>query len=691
MLKREAIASEVDALRLSLSESERRLRLAKADLDTVEESLRRQRAKFVEAQSAGRLKRLVKGLDPERLQRGIDEASGSVDSKMLLVRELSSQAAQVATHASSKEKEATSAEIEVRDLLRDFGMSEGQLEVGRKGFEQRRDNILARVAEIGRELDELRKRILSEARLVATTLTKTYVSKQFPDAPFDVIVLDEASMAPLPHLYWATSRCRDAVTIIGDFLQLPPICHAEDKPMARKWLGRSIFGVLGVDNVQNASADPRVKLLDTQYRMAPEISAIPNRLFYQNKLIDHPSVCGRVLDDGVSQSALVLLDTSAVNPWCTQLSAGSRFNLYHALVCATLGRRLTQTVPGLRVGVLTPYGPQARLTHKIARDWGLLERLRIATIHSFQGGEEKIVIFDTTEGLGPRVAPMLDEVRTPGSGASLVLNVALTRAQSRVYLVAHTKKLLAELHPDSALCRVIRHFQSNAEVLDSGALVDKYFTADFERWAGILLSPTAPVAATPPGILYTQRSFWPEFLEDLKSAERRVIVNSPFLTVDRASKFMDYFRSMVERGIEITVHTWPSSRHEGNMARQSEAVIAALRSIGVRVVERYQSKKHFKTAIIDDRVLWDGSLNILSYRDTEEHMWRLEGSSAIEQIVSDLQFEEDMPSGCQLAERCPAPGCGGFLVVRSKHGRKFFGCSNFAKTKCRYTRPLGAD
>lgn len=106
--------------------------------------------------------------------------------------------------------------------------------------------------------------------------------------------------------------------------------------------------------------------------------------------------------------------------------------------------------------------------------------------------------------------------------------------------------------------------------------------------------------------MYTQRSFWPEFLEDLRSAERRLIVNSPFLTVDRVSKFMDYFRSMVERGIEITVHTWPSSRHEGNMARQSEAVIAALRSIGVRVVERYQSKKHFKTAIIDDRFLGMG-------------------------------------------------------------------------------------
>ena len=96
------------------------------------------------------------------------------------------------------------------------------------------------------------KTFSSEARLIATTLTKTFTAKQFPDTPFDVLILDEASMAPIPHLYWAASRCRGYITIVGDFLQLPPICIAKED-MAQKWLGRSLFSVLGIDQLKRLS------------------------------------------------------------------------------------------------------------------------------------------------------------------------------------------------------------------------------------------------------------------------------------------------------------------------------------------------------------------------------------------------------------------------------------------------------
>ncbi|MBL7210072.1 MAG: AAA family ATPase, partial [Dehalococcoidia bacterium] len=284
----DAILSELDGLRLSLSESETLLRMAQADLNMLGKSQIRNREKLLEAQSAGRLKRFFTGLDPQKLQYEIDQTTISIDSKMRLVREISGRLSELRSYIKAKEGEAKTAKTEVDDLLQYLGVSTSELEGKKKEFDQRKDTILARIAEINRQLDEIQKNVLSEARLVATTLTKTFVAKQFPDVPFDVLVVDEASMAPLPHLYWAASRCREVVTIVGDFLQLPPICIAHDKPMAQKWLGRSIFAVLGIHSVGGACDDPRVKLLDTQYRMAPEISAIPNHFFYQNKLKDDP-------------------------------------------------------------------------------------------------------------------------------------------------------------------------------------------------------------------------------------------------------------------------------------------------------------------------------------------------------------------------------------------------------------------
>ena len=687
----DAILSELDGLGLSLSESERLLRMAQADLDMLEESQIRNREKLLEAQSAGRLKRFFTGLDPQKLQYEIDQTTISIDSKVRLVREMSRRLSELRLLIKTKEDEAKTAKTEVDDLLQHLGVSAGELESKKKEFDQRKDTILARIAEINRQLDEIQKNILSEARLVATTLTKTFVAKQFPEVPFDVLVLDEASMAPLPHLYWAAGRCREFATIVGDFLQLPPICIADDKPMVQKWLGRSIFDVLGIHSVKGACDDLRVKLLDTQYRMAPEISAIPNRFFYQNKLKDSPTISNCKLKDGVSESPLVLVETTAMNPWCSRLSTGSRFNLYNALVSATLARRIIQNIPDGKIGIVTPYGPQARLINKIAKDWGLLDRLRISTIHRFQGGEEAIIIFDTTEGTGTKVAPMLDDTKRD-SDARLVLNVALTRAESRLYLVAHTKHLLSDLHRDSALSRIIRHFQQEAETLESEILVDNYFTADFEKWADALLSVTAPTREPVSGDLYTERNFWAQFFQDLKTVKERVIILSPFLSIRRSSMFMDYFQAMIRRGTEIKIYTRPINQQVGEMANQADVVIRQLRSIGANVIER--RNMHQKVAILDNAIAWEGSLNILSHRDTGEHMRRFECPSAIEEIVRNLELEEENAVGTQIGESCPGskrlPNCNGYLVIRAaKSGRKFLGCSNYPK--CNYTRPIGGQ
>jgi hypothetical protein len=215
--------------------------------------------------------------------------------------------------------------------------------------------------------------------------------------------------------------------------------------------------------------------------------------------------------------------------------------------------------------------------------------------------------------------------------------------------------------------------------------VDSYFTNDFERWAEAFL-PTSTTHPFSSGNLYTERNFWAKFSQDLKICKSRLIIISPFLAVQRGSFFMNYFRAMKSRGVDIRVHTRPKNQQTGEMANQANTVIEQLRSIGVSIIER--RKMHQKVAIIDDAIAWEGSLNLLSHRDTTEQMRRLEGLSTIKEIISILELDEDMPSGLQTEEKCPQAGCDGYLVVRNKSGRKFLGCSNYAKKKCRYTRPL---
>ena len=678
------LLSELEGLKTSIPESHRKLRSVRDEMIAFEQSQITNRGRLKEAQTAGTLKRIFKRLDTGKIQRDIDLATVSIDAKKRIIGELTNRLDELKKAYSKRNNDIISAKGQAEALLNRLGITDETLENKRKDFSKRKDTVLSRIAEIKRYLEELQKKILSEARLVATTLTKTFVAKQFPDIPFDVLVLDEASMAPLPHLYWAASRCRQSVTIDGDFLQLPPICIAEG-PMAQKWLGRSIFAVLGIDTVQTACRDRRVKLLDIQYRMPPEISVIPNTFFYQNKLKDDPSTYQRPLNDGVSDFPLVLIETSEINPWCSRLSTGGRFNLYNALVCATLAKRIVKKVSDSRIGIVTPYNAQARLINKIAKDWELLEHVRISTVHRFQGGQAPIIIFDSVEGPGTRVAPMLDDTKGD-SDARLVLNVALTRSQNRLYFVGHSKHLLHDLHPDSTLARLIHHLYENAEKVDSETLVDGYFATDFEKWADILLA-TAPSGREPvSGELHTEKNFWAQFLQDIKTVKERLIILSPFLTVRRSSVLMDYFRAMVGRAIEVRVYTRPKNQQRGEMESQADIVIEQLQAIGVKVIER--PSMHQKVAILDKSIAWEGSLNILSHRDSGEQMRRFEGQWTIEEIIRNLDLEDDKAAGNQTEEKCPKLPCDGYLVVRNRFGRKFLGCSNYPKTKCSYTRPL---
>ena len=56
------------------------------------------------------------------------------------------------------------------------------------------DDLAAKIRAIEAELDAIAAKILKEAKLIATSLTKATISKQIDGQFFDVLVVDEANM-----------------------------------------------------------------------------------------------------------------------------------------------------------------------------------------------------------------------------------------------------------------------------------------------------------------------------------------------------------------------------------------------------------------------------------------------------------------------------------------------------------------
>lgn len=676
--ERETLSRQIKQFTDSLMSSQREIAQIKTQIAQQENHLRELQAKLHKAESSGALKRFLLGLDPVRIRQEIDRATVRLDSTRRQLRERESRLQEIEQQKSGAEARLYTVQQRIGSFLTRFrGLSEPRLRSREQELHAEKSRILARISEIQKELDELQKRVLSEARVICATLTKTFSAKEFPDTPFDVLVVDEASMAPMPYLYWALSRCRRAAVIVGDFLQLPPICIAEEG-MAQRWLGRSIYQHLQLDTVSKAKQDNRVCLLDTQYRMNPVISAIPNQMFYQGLLSDDSSTRSQVVSEGLSRSPLTIIDMTSASPWCSRLRSGGRFNVYSALLAATTAKKILESAGsnGYQVGIISPYAAQARLIGKILKDMGLERQVRVATVHRFQGGEAQIIIFDTVEGPGVKVAPMLDDTKDD-SDAPLLLNVAMTRAKCKIFLIANLEYLKSELSTETVLHRIISAFERNGQRIDCRDLVDSYFIRDFERWIEQLLKSSGGMPEPPSGSLFNEKNFYPAFFEDLRRAQEEVIILSPFVSTRRSGQFIELFRILIQKGVRVRLFTRPAKEQTGNFALNAAQVIEQMRAIDVEVTER--KRMHKKVAIIDRSIAWEGSLNILSHRDSDEQMRRLPFATAVNELVRLCELEESSEreghgktEPVRTFEECPE--CGEEMVIRvSKYG-PFLSC-----------------
>lgn len=113
--------------------------------------------------------------------------------------------------------------------------------------------------------------------------------------------------------------------------------------------------------------------------------------------------------------------------------------------------------------------------------------------------------------------------------------------------------------------------------------------------------------------LYNQDIFYRTFLHDVRNCKHQLIVESPFITSKRVRIFLPIFRQLRERGVQIIVNTRDPQEHEGIYQTQATQAVTQFQTLDIVVL--YTAGHHRKLAIIDDEVVWMGSLNILSFSD----------------------------------------------------------------------------
>ncbi len=298
---------------------------------------------------------------------------------------------------------------------------------------------------------------------------------------YDWVIVDEAARATPGELAVAIQSGR-RVLLVGDHRQLPPLYT---EPLVRRisadlqWPDRSVLTRSDFERAFESDYGRQVgATLQTQYRMAPPIGELVSACFYPVPLQPgrgDPPPWFDQLPERIG-AVVTWVDTSDAGRESHDRPKTPGFdNLYEAREILDLLRSICTGGPFVQslmdhcaedekpIGVICMYAAQERLLQRMLseQDWatGYRRLIKIDTVDSYQGKENRIIIVSTTRNNGRYEQGFLSSNER--------VNVAISRAMDRLVIVG-AARMWRERHQRSPMGRVLAHIEAHRD--------DKAFT-----------------------------------------------------------------------------------------------------------------------------------------------------------------------------------------------------------------------
>lgn len=147
--------------------------------------------------------------------------------------------------------------------------------------------------------------------------------------------------------------------------------------------------------------------------------------------------------------------------------------------------------------------------------------------------------------------------------------------------------------------------------------------------------------------LYNEKTFYKALIQDMLSAKKEVIIYSPFVSKYRTDFLKSTIEKLIDRNIDIFIFTRPIEEYEPIIRTQNECSLKRFEEMGVTIF--YPGRYiHQKVAIIDREILWEGSLNILSHRASNEMMRRTVDVDSALQVMSHIGLNDRIAAAYQV-------------------------------------------
>jgi len=528
-------------------------------------------------------------------------------------------------------KELTPLIEKLQEVLKTFDRKTIELEIVE--VEKIRQRLTEEVTDINKQLDEITKTVFEHAKVIGATVAKSYLSRQ-QFRQFDVVIVDEASMVILPALFYVAGLAKEKVVISGDSRQLAPIIQTDQEEIYNA-IGKDVF-----ETAKVGGATERVIMLEEQYRMDNSICRLISSRMYKGKLrtgserkTEKFKLPAEPFDD-----TLIIVDTSPIYPYVNRDHFKSRYNLMNALAVRNLCLHLAKegfVTSNTDIGVCTPYSAQAKVLQRIIEGANIGDKIEAGTVHRYQGDQKNLMILDIPDSFGERGVSVFLEADSCHENGAKLFNVAISRAKAQLIVIANLAYLDNKLPPHSFLRGVLADIVAKGKVIDVRSVLALYPIQNELKQLGMnfKLSPSALETG-----LFSQKDFTQVCLVDLANAKRGIAFFSGFITEERIAVYENVIRAKIAEGVKVRIVTRPPDCNGSIPFENGKLALDSLEQWGCVVDTR--GAIHEKAVIIDDEIVWFGSLNPLSHTTkTQEMMARICSKSAALQISTFLLLD----------------------------------------------------
>ncbi len=295
------------------------------------------------------------------------------------------------------------------------------------------------------KLELEKKRIIEKSSIIFATASKIEIDNVLRNINIDNVIIDEASMMSAPHLLAVAKNANKRIIIAGDFRQLGPIAISQSS-MSYKWLHKDLFSFFGIDHTISNFYHPCLTMITNQRRFHESICKLINRPFYDSQLKTKTLNKNLKLYQKAPHKEKIILyyDLANNEDYLTlrtkEQSRINQFSINYVINKIIKPLQKHSLRSKFSIAIITPYrgqvnGYKMELKKEISNQ-DFLARIKYGTVHSFQGSEADLIIFDMVDSKNEKIGRLFWQ----NTGERLI-NVTISRATGKLIFVGDIKTI----------------------------------------------------------------------------------------------------------------------------------------------------------------------------------------------------------------------------------------------------------